>query len=270
MEVYVEYVAINNFIIDCLLILSARKSMKLPVSKLFTCISSAIGAACAVVTPLFEMNAAFTFILKFFEGALIVLLSGKFPNARVYVRCFYLFLFFTFAFGGAVFGAFYISGVSYDVFSRTTPCEITLTVILAIVFVTYFLTGKIVKKLFKRREITNFIRRCEFTVGGKTYVANGFLDSGNRLKYKSEPVIIVSPRFADKLMKNEVFSRAVPRFASVNTIAGEKVIKVYGISKIKIYNGNAENIINNVMLGISERELLSGGEYDLILGAVFA
>ena len=31
MVVYIEYVAINNFIIDCLLILSARKAMN-PVS----------------------------------------------------------------------------------------------------------------------------------------------------------------------------------------------------------------------------------------------
>ena len=116
MVVYVEYVAINNFIIDCLLILSARKAMNLPLNKAFVCLSAAVGAAFAVVTPLLKMNAAFTFVLKFFAGALIVLFSGRFPNFRIYLRCFYLFLFFTFTFGGAVFGEFYFAGISYDVF----------------------------------------------------------------------------------------------------------------------------------------------------------
>lgn len=270
MVVYVEYVAINNFIIDCLLILSARKAMNLPLNKAFVCLSAAVGAAFAVVTPLLKMNAAFTFVLKFFAGALIVLVSGKFPNFRIYVRCFYLFLFFTFAFGGAVFGAFYFAGISYDVFSRTTPAESVLTIILLIVFVMYFVACALIKKLYKRKEIANFIRKCEFTVGGRIYIVNGFLDSGNRLRYKNDPIIIVSPKFAAKLMKNEVFSLVRPRYSTISTIAGEKVIKIYKISRIKIYNGTSVNIINNVMLGIAEREFMSGGEYDLILGTVFA
>ena len=128
----------------------------------------------------------------------------------------------------------------------------------------------LIKKLYKRKEITNFIRKCEFTVGGRIYIVNGFLDSGNRLRYKNDPIIIVSPKFAAKLMKNEVFSLVRPRYSTISTIAGEKVIKIYKISRIKIYNGTSVNIINNVMLGIAEREFMSGGEYDLILGTVFA
>ncbi len=270
MEVYIEYVAINNFIIDYMLVSLTRKSMKLPYKRVYVCLAALIGALFAIVTPLLKMNAAFTFITKFFEGALIILISGKFTNFRAYVRSFYLFLFFTFAFGGAVFGAFYLSGASYDVFMRTSPEELTLTVILLIVFALYFITGKVVGKLYKKSEITNFIRKCEFTVGGKTYIANGFLDSGNRLRYKNEPIIIVSQKLSEKLLKDGAFSGVIPRFAGISTIAGERLIKVYKISRIKIYNGKTENIIDNVMLGMTERGVRCGGEYDLILGTVFA
>ena len=270
MEVYIEYVAINNFLIDYMLVSLTRKSMKLPYKKVYVCLAALVGALFAIVTPLFKMSAAFTFIAKFFEGALIILISGKFTNFRAYVRSFYLFLFFTFAFGGAVFGAFYLSGTSYDVFTRTSPEELTLTIVLVIVFVLYFITGKVIGKLYKKREITDFIRKCEFTVGGKTYVANGFLDSGNRLRYKNEPIIIVSQKLSERLRKDGAFSGVIPRFASVSTIAGERLIKVYKISRIKIYNGNNENIIDNVMLGMTEKDVRSGGEYDLILGTVFA
>lgn len=270
MEVYIEYVAINNFLIDYMLVSLTRKSMNLPYKKAYVCLAALVGVVFAIITPLFKMNAAFTVIAKFFEGALIILISGKFTNFRAYVRSFYLFLFFTFAFGGAVFGVFCLSGRSYDVFTRTSPEELTLTIILAVVFVLYVITTKVIGKLYKKREITNFIRKCEFTVGGKTYVANGFLDSGNRLRYKNEPIIIASQKLSEKLLIDGAFSGVMPRFASVSTIAGERLIKVYKISRIKIYNGEAENIIDNVMLGITERDVRCGGEYDLILGTVFA
>ena len=134
----------------------------------------------------------------------------------------------------------------------------------------YVLACALIKKLYKRKEITNFIRKCEFTAGGKTYIVNGFLDSGNRLRYKNEPIIIVSQKLSERLRKDGAFSGVIPRFASVSTIAGERLIKVYKISRIKIYNGETENIIDNVMLGMTEKDVRSGGEYDLILGTVFA
>lgn len=270
MEVYIEYVAINNFLIDYMLVSLTRKSMKLPYKRAYVFLAAIAGAFFAIITPLFRMNAAYTFIAKFFEGAFIILISGKFTNVRAYIRSFYLFLFFTFAFGGAVFGTFYLCGTSYDVFIRTSPEELTLTIILVIVFTVYFITGKVVGKLYKKREITDFIRKCEFTVGGKTYVVSGFLDSGNRLRYRNEPIIIVSQRLSEKLRKDGAFSGVIPRFASISTIAGERLMKVYKISRIKIYNGNEENIIDNVMLGMTEKDVRSGGEYDLILGTVFA
>ena len=269
MEVYVEYVVLNNFIIDFLLILSARDVMKLPESKVCSVFSAIVGAVCAVVTPLFKMNAAFTFIVKFFEGALIVLVSGRFPNLRGYIRCFYLFLFFTFAFGGAVFGFFGLIGVDYDVFLMTSS-ESGFTIILSVVFFTYFILRRLIAKFYKKKEIHNFVRKCEFYLNGKKYSLNGFLDSGNRLKYKGNPVIIASPKLSLRLMKDGAFNGALPRFTTVSTVAGERLLKMYGISMIKIYNDGGWNIISNVMLGLSECEIKSGGEYDLILGTVFA
>lgn len=269
MEVYVEYVALNNFIIDFLLISSARDIMKLPESKACAFFSAFLGALCTVITPLLKMNSAFTFIVKFFEGALIVLFSGKFPNLRSYIRCFYLFLFITFAFGGAVFGFFGLIGADYDVFLRT-PSESGFTIILAIVFFTYFVLRRLISKLYKKKEIHNFVRKCEFCLNGIKYSANGFLDSGNRLKYKGNPVIVVSPELSARLIKNGAFKGLMPRFTSVSTVAGERLLKMYEIREIKIYNDGGWNIVNNVMLGLSECEIKSGGEYDLILGTVFA
>lgn len=270
MEVYIEYVAINNFAIDYMLIMLTRRVMKLTTKRIYVFLSAAIGAGFAVITPIFKMNGAFTLIVKMLEGAVIILSSGEFPSPRVYVRSFYLFLFFTFSFGGAVFAVFYFVGKDYDVFARTSAGKTFYTPVLAIVFVVFVLTDCVIKKLYRRREIVGFLRKCEFKLGGKTYVANGFLDSGNRLRYKSDPVIIVSPEFSARLKKNNAFKNLMPRFVPVSTVAGEKLIICYKLDKIKIYNGKDENIISNVMLGISDNDFKSGGEYDLILGLVFA
>ena len=96
MAVYLEYVFLDNFIIDCILITLARKGLKLQTKKLRTTLSALFGATVAVLLPLLKLGVAIGFALKMPIGLLIVLLSGKFRNIKEYVKCFYLFLFFTF------------------------------------------------------------------------------------------------------------------------------------------------------------------------------
>lgn len=268
MEVYIESVILNNFIMDYMLLLLSRRCLRLGVKRLRIVFSAFLGTVFAIITPLFSMNKAFTFIVKILQGALIVLFCGRFYSIKVYVRCFYLFLFFTFSFGGAVYGLFYLSGIRYDVFLRASDQAIH-TVVLSVGFVVFVISDKMIKKLYVRKEVANFMRVCELEINGKKYKANGFLDSGNRLRYKNEPVIISSPDFSLKLKRGGALNGIIPHFVFVSTVVGKRIIPVYKFPKIKIYNGGCSNIIKNVMIGISEDENACG-EFDLILGIMFA
>ena len=91
MVVYVEYVFLDNFIIDLMLITLARKSFKLEVKK-WALASAFLGATFAVVSPIFHLQTAVSVALKMPMGFAIVVCSGKFRNFKELVKCFYLFL----------------------------------------------------------------------------------------------------------------------------------------------------------------------------------
>ena len=89
MTTYVEYVFLDNLIIDAMLIVLARKVLKLEIKKLYVFLSALFGSVVAVVTPLLKLSLAWSFTLKMPIGLIIVLLSGKFKTFKEFIYCFY-------------------------------------------------------------------------------------------------------------------------------------------------------------------------------------
>ena len=90
MTVYVEYVFLDNFLIDWVLVTLARKSLKLSAEKRWVCLASVIGATFAVIFPFFRVNAVVGLFIKGAIGLIIVFFSGKFRSCRQFLKCFYL------------------------------------------------------------------------------------------------------------------------------------------------------------------------------------
>ena len=53
-------------------------------------------------------------------------------------------------------------------------------------------------------------------------------------------------------------------------MAGKSFIKIYKLDKIVIYRGDAPNIINNVVMGLSEVGFDNDRDFDLILSPILA
>lgn len=267
MVVYVEYVFLDNFIIDYALISLARQGLKLPDEKKGKLISATIGGVVAVITPLLRLSLAINFLLKIPIGFIIVLCSGRFKSLSECVKCFYLFLFFTFSFGGVVTAIFWGLGLSFDPANYSHGGEIPLFLILAIVFFTYRLCFKVVKNFYKRRMVTDFSISCAVKIGGKTFVRKGFLDSGNSLIYKNGcPVVVCSERFAGELKKHGVLSDTYFDNLIINTVSGQDVLPIYKTERFWIYLPDKANILNNVMIGVAKGMVFPNGEFDLLLG----
>lgn len=267
MVVYVEYVFLDNFIIDFMLIILARKSFKLRIDKVRVLSSAFFGASVAVIMPILRLSVAISFVLKMPIGLTIVLLSGKFRNLKEYVKCFYLFLFFTFLSGGAVTAVFWGLGLSFDPINYAHGSEIPLFLILLVVLCAYLFAQKIVKEIYKRKTVFNFLMKCQVEADGKTFDFLGFLDSGNSLCYKNtdSPIILCSQKTCEKLKFDGALRNGVYDVVTVKTVSGASIIPLYKIQKFLIYNGDVPNILYNVMLGVVKGGFSSGEEYDLLL-----
>lgn len=268
MVVYVEYVFLDNFLIDCMLITLSRKGLKLGVKRWGVILSSLVGASFAVIMPLFKLSLAMGFLLKMPIGLLIVALSGRFRSVKEYARCFYLFLFFTFALGGGVTAIFWGLGLSFDPINYSHGGEIPLFLILITVYAVYRICQRVIKGVYAKKRIVSFSVQCAVKVGGKTFIKSGFIDTGNSLVYKKtdSPIIVCSQRFGNELAREGALKNTFIDFVRISTVSGESKLPVYKIEKFLIYNGGDMNILDNVMIGVSNGELCSGGDFDLLIG----
>ncbi|MBR1867202.1 MAG: sigma-E processing peptidase SpoIIGA [Clostridia bacterium] len=272
MEVYIEYAIIDNLAIDFLLLKLARKSLKLENKNLPIFFAACIGAAIAVVLPLFNLSNGFLYVVKIITGALLALLSGRFRTVREYVLCFHAFLFFTFLFGGATAAVFYFIGKDFNALDFSYNAEISLGAVLAIAFSVFWISERIIVKIYRKREISPFLRKCTIEANGEKIELSGFIDSGNRLFHKrtGAPIILCSPKIAEDMRNKGMLLGSDGEVMIFSTVGGKSAMQIYKLDKIQIYNGQSPNTIYNVMIGFSPKEFSDGGEYDLILNSSMA
>ena len=264
---YIEYVIIDNLIIDYLLLKTTMVSSRVKTSKLRLFLSSVIGTIVAVIMPFFKMSNGFLILLKLNLALIMVIISGEFLSLKKILISYGFFLAFTFLFGGILIGVFYLADVDYVLyFSINYDSFMPVGISVLIVYVGAKFTIYLVKNLLKSRDIEPFIRPCAIIVNGKKYKLNGYIDSGNRLFDKSSglPIVVISKRMFDKINSQE--SKLFLKSSMViDTVNGISVMQIYVLDKLLIYNGERENIINNVMIGKSEFNFESDGNYDLLL-----
>ena len=109
MTVYIEYVLIDNFIIDYLILkatftVTAKNTVK---GRLFIC--ALILSVFAVIFPLIKLNGVIGGLVKFFYGLLCIILAYDYKSLKEYVGVALVFFALTFLTGGfvtALYGAF--------------------------------------------------------------------------------------------------------------------------------------------------------------------
>lgn len=271
MSVYVEFVFLDNFVIDWALISLARKALKLTAKGWRLALASFIGAICAVAFPFLKLGVALGFLLKLPVGLAVVFASGEFRSFKEYLRCFCLFLSFTFLSGGAVTAIFWGLGLSFDPVSYAHGEQIPLFIILVIVIAVCLGLKRLIKILYQKRAVARFAVKCAVQIGGKVFETDGYFDSGNQLVYRETngPIALCSKKFTSKLILSGALDLVESDVIAINTVSGKSFIEVYKTQRFLIYNGDEPNILYNVMLGTTTSELFCGNEYDLLLGVKF-
>ncbi len=253
MTVYIEYVLIDNFIIDYLMLKASFALTATSVSRRRLLFCAFLGALFALLYPLITVHNVFLTIIKVCFGLLMVLIAGKFRTKKAFYVTAITFFCYTFLTGGAVIGVFSLLNIPYS-----TEYSIALMII-PVYFIFTGLT-KVVKFLYQRKELSGLIVDIEITAFGKTIKGKGFFDTGNGLYDGENPVIVCGKSFAkDFIGLNEIKLKRI----EVNTVNGKSQNLAFNIEKIKIYNSDEPNIFNNVTLCVTKQSV--GSDFDVIL-----
>lgn len=255
MTVYIEYVIIDNFVIDYLLLKATFAITGTPVKRerLFVC--SFMGAIIALLFPMIKAHQIITVLLKLCTGLLLTLLSVNYKTLKSYITNSAVFFGFTFLTGGAIIGVFNILSLNYS-------SEISIALIIIPVYALLRTLSAVVKYVYKRKDIAKLTYPVKLGLFGKEIVATGFMDTGNGLYDGDSPVIVCDKKFFTALIDVQFLRTSIKKI-TVRTVTGQTDYPAIKLDYLKIYLRDEPNIYNNVTLCISKGSV--GDGYDLIL-----
>lgn len=264
MEVYVEYVILDNLIMDYILLKETAVLLKEKFFKPRLLIAAAIGALGAVVFPLLKIKVQYLFLLKIALGALICFIAINFNKISSYIKFFNVFLLLTFLLGGAVIGAFYLLGINLDDYG--SKLNGVLPVGLSVLF--GYISVVVVKRMAKNAVnglITDKYRyKCVLKRGLVAVKVNGYFDSGNLLidEKTGLPIALCKKRLLERLYKGNTNFRPIGEM-EFSTVASGGSLRLYPVDGITIeINGKVK--FANCLLGLVEDRTM---KEDLLLGA---
>lgn len=254
MTVYIEYVIIDNFVIDYMLLKLSLALVGKNVSKKRLALGATIGTIFALLMPLINVNNILLVIVKFFVGSMMVVVASCYKSLNNYLATLAIFMLLTFCVGGAVIGVYNVLGVNYS-------SEVSIATMFLPCYLAIKLVRESVKVLKQKRQIESFSYRFKVYAFGRAEKGVGFMDSGNMVYDGINPVVFCSKEFAQKFLdcKGFRFSKSI----RIDTVNGASYKKCFKTEKIVLYFKDKPNIYNNVTVCISES--IKKDAYDIIL-----
>lgn len=191
MEIIIEYVLLDNFVIDSILLYCTNKVLRLPSNKCGILLASICGAVFALFSPLLNFDGVCIILIKLIVAFLMILIAGL-SFYKLFLR-FVCFVALTFLFGGMLIALCYfanvnvVKGASIMYFSH-----VPLGAILGLGLVFLLFCIQLCKRIWHRIKFTQYLCKVDLTINSKTITLEGYLDSGNNLHTKDNiPIIIL-------------------------------------------------------------------------------
>jgi len=281
MEIYIEYVIIDNLVINTLILLCTKATLKLKTNFLRIFLSSAIGTVFACVFPLFHLSQFALFPLKIALGVIMVLVLTKYVRFKDFCLAMLLFVLYTLLLGGACMATLLLFGTSIESLAAGGyDSALPVGVILLIVSLYVAIIISLAKYLNKRRDISPFIREVRLLISGKELSFNAFIDSGNKLVDKKTglPIIVISISLLERYFSSEDISALMLgapmkncpfkgiHSTAYSTISGEsKKLVVFEADNLCIKREEGEYITNKFMVGVTYKRFNDAVKYDMLL-----
>lgn len=237
MELYLDIVLIENFIVDLFLLIISFNVMRIKVSNKRLIIGAAIGSFYTIVMIVEKLKFFSGIIFQLFTAFLVVLITLGIRRWKAAIKSWIVFLFASFVLGGICYylcqkelGYSFISGTHLNDFSSKN--------ILISLMIVYISVERIVTLLKEKSFISNFIFRIEINIENKKYVARGFLDTGNELRepVTNLPCILVEREIFNDLdiPKEKVF------YINYSAIGYDGKLMGFKVDNVRIYCDKSE------------------------------
>jgi len=279
MEVYIEYVIIDNLIINTLLLLCMLSTLGVKSNFFRVFVSSAFGTIAVCLFPLVVLPKVFVTIAKICVGVIMVLLSFNFRSIKQFLYGFMLFVLYTCLMGGACYAVIKLLGGDADnLISGAYDTIIPVSLIVLVCFVYAFIIFRLTKYIYRRKDMMPFMQHAKLKIGDKVLDLEAYVDSGNRLydKKTGAPIIILSAFALEKAfgkdeMASLVFGEKASTFKDVHyvsysTVEGvSKKMVVFVADSLELSSGMGTHTFENVCVGVTFKKFNDAINFDILL-----
>ena len=244
MQVYIEYAILDNLVIDYLLLKVTFALTGKPINRkrLFLC--TFLGTTGAVLLPLVKAKGVIQIIIKIMILILITLLADKNWHLKGYLYFSGVFLGLTFLAGGGIYAI--TSAVKVNPSS-----EISIALMIIPVYILLRGILRVVKIIYRRREIIINQYKTAIYVGDKRVLCVGFFDTGNSAYYKDKPVIFCTERVFRPLINPNTI-KSIFRY-EINTVAGKTFLTAIVVDKVSIFFEKGEYNSSDVVACLTNK-----------------
>ncbi len=265
MKIVIEYVLIENFLIN-LIVLKTVELFLREKGRLFF-LSAGLGAVVTLLCPLLRLTTFGSFLLQLGFAIFYVCISFKFSGLKKFAVIYLSYFVAAFLYGGACY------------FFESLLNQSSLLVVLAVIVAVYIVVKLLFKRRQKKKNLETFCFDIKIEVSGKEYGFKAFLDSGNFLSdpITGKPVCLInfkafSTLFSeigveDVLRKNDKLKRLkFAHYINFNTLNSNDKILVFQADTMKI----GEKSFERPTLGLSLKNFNQTFGTDVILHNEFA
>ena len=270
MALYIEYVIIDNYVIDYILLKFIESTFGYIINKFNKHLTCVLGVILAIFLPFLYSNKLLLLCYRILVSLILVLCIKKYKKFKEFVTYYLMFVTYTFLIGGVVLGIIQMLGIEYSMsglfmYNFEFPVGL-LALILLIIFRVIFVLLKVIKIKLKH---SNYIYKIKLCDGKNTIDSYAFWDSGNNVKFNESGVSIVSINLFLKMYKDIDLNKVISRTISNEELRNVEYIYISGIGEgDKYLSFEIDSIVVGKKVFINQRiavAMKNFGEYDCIL-----
>lgn len=269
MDIYIEYVIIDNMVFNSLILYFTLLSIKLRVNRIRLFCAGSIGTAVAMILPLLYVENFVAILIKLCLAIVMVLVALSKYSIKLISAALSLFIAYTFVLGGAIIGVFFIIGVPFNSgLTINYVSEIPMGIYIGAVAVCIYLAARLYKYLNNKKEIISNTINCRLTIAKLSFDIVGLYDSGNSLTDNTNGKLVCF--LADKTIKNKVKQLIASNLLSKDVILNTHYLQyatVSGTATAVAVDASIQilNICFDISLAISKT---CSDNYQLILNSI--
>lgn len=275
MSVYIEYVVIDNLVIDFIVLYLVALCMQYKIAwyKLF--FSACLGTFMAVVFPMLTIPNVLALFCKFMLSVFMVLIIKRPKSLKAFGVSLGLFYVFTWLLGGIIYALIWALGGDFISSSALTySAPIPVGVLLAIAVVYGVILAKIARKMYKVKHMQPFIKKVELYALGVRMQFVAYVDSGNRLFDASShlPVVVVQDTVLEKclgkmvvdaLFEGKLKNAPDLHFLPIHSVGGESTqIPIFYVEKCLI---DGVPVMMDFYVGVTRTKFEDAVKYEALL-----